>query len=44
MAKNQPKKVGQYNRPMRTSKTSAIVIGIVVLIILIVLAIVIFNS
>jgi hypothetical protein len=42
MAQNQPKKVGKYNRPMGSSKTSAIVIGVIVLIILIILAIIIF--
>jgi hypothetical protein len=42
MAQNQPKKVGKYDRPMRNSKTSTIVIAIIVLIILIVLAILIF--
>jgi hypothetical protein len=42
MVHNKPKKVGKYDRPMRSPKTSAIVVSIVVLIALIILAVIIF--
>jgi hypothetical protein len=44
MAQNRPKKVGEYDRPIRTSRTVPIFIALVVLLILIILAFVLFRS
>jgi hypothetical protein len=44
MARNRPKKVGQYERPIRTPRISTVVIALVVLLILIILAFVLFRS
>jgi hypothetical protein len=42
MAQNRPPKVGEYERPARLSKTTAVIVGLLVLILLIVLAVLIF--
>jgi hypothetical protein len=43
MAENQPRKAGEYQRPVITSGSSAVMIGIVAAIILIVLAVLFFR-
>jgi hypothetical protein len=42
MAQQRPQKVGEYERPRRTSRLSSVVIALVVLVFLIILAIIIF--
>jgi hypothetical protein len=42
MAQNRPQKVGEYDRPIRTSRISAVFIALVVLLILIILTFVLF--
>jgi hypothetical protein len=44
MAQNRPKKVGQYERPIRTSRIPIVVIALIILLILIILAFVLFRS
>ena len=42
MAQQRPQKVGEYERPKRTSQVSSVVIALAVLVLLIILAIIIF--
>jgi len=43
MAENQPKKAGEYQRPLSTSGSSAVIIGIVAAVILLILALLFFR-